>query len=419
MIRRTVPFAREKQKQGLPPLGRVFFGWLAFVCTWGILLFPSETVAAPAGQISVQQSIPGNEGEDVLRLAWKAGQQLCLEGRFTKAVAYLRQYVKERPRSADGWYWLGKAQEGAGNLEKAQEAYRTALEVDPEYPALSRILAAHEDGNALPLWDPAQQPFSAQPTLPSGPAYYIAPQAHPVEVFVPQGGVVQGPAPQMLPMTPGTFPQQGGVVPVMPSPQGMVVPPGGGVPRIELSEPFQNLSGQQGQAEPLLPAPSPSPNKPSSTRPRVPLSSPVVVKPATPVPSGEQQASSPSKSAPVYVPPAPISQSGASTATGTPLPQENPELSPAQPSGEETPISQAPLYMPPKPSEAAPTFPLQDAPIPLAIPESPVFLPPTPATPQQPSLDRFSPSETTDSEDVPQALSGDVSQDNNTVSDSD
>jgi hypothetical protein len=419
MIRRIVPFARGKQEQELPPLGRFFFGWLAFVCSWGILLFPSGTTAAPSGQISVQQSVSENEDEDVLRLAWKAGQQLCLEGRFTKAVAYLRQYVKERPRSADGWYWLGKAQEGAGNLEKAQEAYRTALEVDPEYPALSRILAAHEDGNALPLWDPAQQPFGAQPIIPKGQAYYIAPQVHPVEVLVPQG-VVQGPAPQMLPMAaPGTFPQQGGVVPIMPSPQGMVVPPGG-VPRIELSEPFPSLSEQQEQLEPVFTDPSPSSNKPSSTRPRVPLSSPVVVKPATPLPSGEQQHPSSSKSVPVYVPPAPTSQSGTSTATGTPLPQQNLSLSPAQPSEEETPIPQTPLYMPPVPSEGAPTVPLQDPPtIPPATPGSPVFLPPTPATPQQPSLDRFSPSATTDLESVPQALSGDVSQDNNTAPDSD
>jgi hypothetical protein len=401
MIRRIVPFARGKQEQGFSPLGSFFFGWLAFVCAWGIFLLPTGAMAALAGQVSAQQPAPGNENEDLLRLAWKAGQQLCLEGRFTKAIAYLQQYVKERPRSADGWYWLGKAQEGAGNLEKAQEAYRKALEVDPEYPALSRILAAHEDGNALPLWDPAQHPFSAQPTLPKGQAYFIAPQAHQVEVLVPQGGVVQELVPQMSPMISSTLPQQG-VVPIMPSPQGMRVLPGG-VPRIEFSNPFQDFSSQQEQSEPSFAAPSPSPSKPTSTRPRVPLSAPIVVKPATPPPSGkQQQKSSSSKSAPVYVPPPPTSHSGTSTVTGTPLPQQNLSPSPAgQPSEVNASTPQAPLHLPPEPSEGAATVPLQN----------PLTMPPTPATPQQLPMDRFSPSETADLESAPKTLSEDVSQD--------
>lgn len=395
---------------------------LAFACCGAIFSSTTVAAAAPTGQVSVQQTAPGNGTEDVLRLAWKAGQQLCEEGRFTKAAAYLRQYVKERPRSADGWYWLGKAQEGAGDLEKAQDAYRRALEVDPEYPALSRILAAHEDGNALPLWDPAQSPLNAQPASPQGPAYYISPQPHAVEFLVPQGTAVQAPFPQTLPMAP--VPGQNAAASIMPLQQGTIVP-SGGIPRIELpAEPLVTppagqtpqtfFSPPSTQSQPLLPGLTPLPNPPQGQAESVPatsapspakpspavrnlLSPPVVVKPATPpTTTAQSKKSAPSGKVPVYVPPTPEPSSA------TPMPsfprRDIESTPPPTATGEQgASASPAPVYIPPVPTGTIPIDPRSEE------------TPPVPTPPGLSSETHLFPEST--SMVAPELLSGDTSQD--------
>ena len=75
--------------------------------------------------------------QEVVRQAWRAGQQMVEEGRLKGAVVYLRQYLALKPRSVDGWYWLGRAFAAQGDYERAQNAFGRAVAIDPEYPALT------------------------------------------------------------------------------------------------------------------------------------------------------------------------------------------------------------------------------------------------------------------------------------------
>ena len=75
--------------------------------------------------------------QDVMRQAWRAGQQMVEEGRLKGAVAFFRRYLALKPRSVDGWYWLGRAFAAQGDYERAQNAFVRAVAIDPEYPALT------------------------------------------------------------------------------------------------------------------------------------------------------------------------------------------------------------------------------------------------------------------------------------------
>ena len=75
--------------------------------------------------------------QEVVRQAWRAGQQMVEEGRLKGAVAFFRRYLALKPRSVDGWYWLGRAFAAQGDYERAQNAFVRAVAIDPEYPALT------------------------------------------------------------------------------------------------------------------------------------------------------------------------------------------------------------------------------------------------------------------------------------------
>lgn len=116
--------------------------WLALL----LLVF----AASPSPAVTTQK-----ENDLLIRQAWKAGQQMIENGLYKRGAAYLEAYVKNRPMSADGWYWLAKGYQGQGMLKKAQDAFTKVLEVDPEYPPLSRVFQNRATGDAIPLMDPA------------------------------------------------------------------------------------------------------------------------------------------------------------------------------------------------------------------------------------------------------------------------
>lgn len=91
----------------------------------------------------------------VMSQAWRAGRQFVESGYYKKATAFLESYLQIVPESSDGWYWLAKAYQGRGMIERAQAAFTKTLEIDPEYPPLSRVLQNRATGEAIPLWDPA------------------------------------------------------------------------------------------------------------------------------------------------------------------------------------------------------------------------------------------------------------------------
>ncbi len=118
-------------------------------------LFSLFLLVLAASAASAATTTTKDENDLLIRQAWRAGQQMIESGLYRKGVGYLEAYVKNRPGSADGWYWLGKGYQGMGMLKKAQSAFTQALEVDPEYPPLSRVFQNRETGEAIPLMDPS------------------------------------------------------------------------------------------------------------------------------------------------------------------------------------------------------------------------------------------------------------------------
>jgi len=52
---------------------------------------------------------------------------------FSRAGVLLREAIREQPDSAEAWYLLGVLRELKNKPRDAQEAYRSALRIDPEY----------------------------------------------------------------------------------------------------------------------------------------------------------------------------------------------------------------------------------------------------------------------------------------------
>ena len=245
------------------------------------------------------------ENDLLIKHAWRAGQQLIENGMYTRGVEYLKAYVKNCPRSADGWYWLAKGYQGMGMLEKAQDAFTQTLEVDPEYPPLSRVLQNRANGEAIPLMDPAGNVYrKGLPVIDSGngifndraiarpapvdrptketslPAQQVAqpsPQPYPVEMkvneaFSPMGArkVVIAPSSRV----PGTNP----VVPIPPVASLTGEPEGPGIPMITVPDGEPNVSSS-----------TPTPASPSVYVP----------------PSPKEGDNAKVQEKPVYVPPSP------------------------------------------------------------------------------------------------------------------
>ena len=103
---------------------------LVSLLSWGLFGALSSTEAKTKASTGAIRA-------DVMRDAWKAGRGMVLEGRYREAIGFLKKYLDLRPRSADAWYWLGRALEGKGDYDHAQYAYRRVMAIDPEYPALS------------------------------------------------------------------------------------------------------------------------------------------------------------------------------------------------------------------------------------------------------------------------------------------
>ena len=104
-------------------------------------------------------SSPGygeNRTEDtreIMKEAWRAGRQFVESELYVKGTDYLESYTKIAPECPDAWYWLGKAYQGRGMIERAQIAFTKALAINSEYPPLSRLLQNRVIEKVTPLWD--------------------------------------------------------------------------------------------------------------------------------------------------------------------------------------------------------------------------------------------------------------------------
>jgi hypothetical protein len=111
---------------------------------------PSKNTA-PAAKKEVQRepdSLPP------MNLSLQQGILLLGQRYFSRATPLLERAVLEEPDNPVAWHALGRAYHERGLFSRAQEAYKKALEAEPEYPPLSRILAYPPGDGRKPLWDP-------------------------------------------------------------------------------------------------------------------------------------------------------------------------------------------------------------------------------------------------------------------------
>lgn len=75
------------------------------------------------------------------RVQW-VKQQWASDG-GSGVVARMQAYVKAHPEAADAWYWLARLQWRRGQSQKAREALKRAMLINPEsvrYKHLAKIL---------------------------------------------------------------------------------------------------------------------------------------------------------------------------------------------------------------------------------------------------------------------------------------
>jgi len=112
---------------------------------------PPTKTTAPAPKKDVQKD---PEPLPRINLSLQQGLVLLEQRYFTRATPLLERAVLEEPGNPAAWHALGRAHHERGLFSRAQEAYKKALEAEPGYPPLSRILAYPSGDGRKPLWDP-------------------------------------------------------------------------------------------------------------------------------------------------------------------------------------------------------------------------------------------------------------------------
>ena len=82
------------------------------------------------------------------------GIALMKQERYAAARPWLQKAIQQNHRSAAAWYWYGMCHEKTGHFYEAQYFYSKAVECDPTFEPLSRVVAYPNGGDKNPLWDP-------------------------------------------------------------------------------------------------------------------------------------------------------------------------------------------------------------------------------------------------------------------------
>lgn len=82
------------------------------------------------------------------------GVALMKQERYAAARPWLQKAIQQNHRSAAAWYWYGMCHEKTGHFYEAQYFYSKAVECDPTFEPLSRVVAYPNGGDKNPLWDP-------------------------------------------------------------------------------------------------------------------------------------------------------------------------------------------------------------------------------------------------------------------------
>ncbi|MCL2010926.1 MAG: tetratricopeptide repeat protein [Synergistaceae bacterium] len=83
------------------------------------------------------------------------GIRMMEQERYEHARRWLQKAVQEERGNPYAWYWFGMAHDKVGQYQQAQFFFTRALELDPAFPPLSRVVAYPDDGgDRKALWDP-------------------------------------------------------------------------------------------------------------------------------------------------------------------------------------------------------------------------------------------------------------------------
>lgn len=117
-------------------------------------------IAAVLGLLFVSSDFYGCIPSAASDPLWVQGKVLCEAGEYTKSLRFLTDLLGHTENQGERGiilFWIGKAWEGMGDFDRAQDSYTAALRENPGLLELSRILAVHQ-GKATPLWDHAPSP---------------------------------------------------------------------------------------------------------------------------------------------------------------------------------------------------------------------------------------------------------------------
>lgn len=137
------------------------------------------------------------------------GVALMQQERYEAARPWLMRAIQTDRRNAAAWYWYGMYHERTGKFYEAQYFYTKALEHDPTFDPLSRVVAYPGNGEKTPLWDP-KRPARVYPiptdargmaTIPpDAPQATRRPTRPPIDPELPKVPVYVPPEPGASPM---------------------------------------------------------------------------------------------------------------------------------------------------------------------------------------------------------------------------
>ena len=82
---------------------------------------------------------------------------LIEQERYRKALPLILRALREQPKNPDAWYWFAVWNNKTGNFSNAQKYFAKTLHIDPNYPALSRVVVYPNDPHGkIPLWNPVR-----------------------------------------------------------------------------------------------------------------------------------------------------------------------------------------------------------------------------------------------------------------------
>lgn len=83
---------------------------------------------------------PSNQKAQKTESDFDKAEYLIKGEKYAEAIPLLEGVVKDNPRDADAWNYLGFANRKLGNKDKALEAYQKALAVDPKHKGAHEYL---------------------------------------------------------------------------------------------------------------------------------------------------------------------------------------------------------------------------------------------------------------------------------------